>query len=428
MNMFSARSLVLSFAMTMGLASIAVQAQDRVRGVDCTEERESPSGTLTERTYNRLSNAYEDIGEELYDEAYEALENLLERTRRQDYEQAVIRQAMGHVRMQQERPLEAIEHFERAVELDQMRNEQHFEMVLLIANLYYSEEMYAEALDQLDFWFCLVDEDQSNLVDVWVMKASIHAQADEFREALDAIDRALALADDPREQWYQLKLGMHMELNEYREAIDVLKIVIPMSPDSKNYWIQLSSLHMELDNEEDSKAALKLAYRRGLLDRQTEFVQLASLLQSKGAPRRAAEVMQDGLEQGIVEDTRRHWEMAAGAWYEAREQDSALDAYERAGAQADDGKIDLQRSFILTDLERWEEARDALTRALELGGLEPNERGNAHLLLGMSYFNLGNYDASIEQFDQARQFDRVRQAASEWINHVREERGRRSSR
>jgi hypothetical protein len=78
---------------------------------------------------------------------------------------------------------------------------------------------------------------------------------------------------------------MHLELNEYRPAIDTLKILIPMSPDTKNYWLQLSALYAELDNEEESKSTLHLAYRRNLLDRQTEFMQLASLLQSQDAPR-----------------------------------------------------------------------------------------------------------------------------------------------
>ena len=83
------------------------------------------------------------------------------------------------------------------------------------------------------------------------------------------------LSDDPKEQWYQLKLGMHLELNGgggINPEIDTLKILISMSPDKKNYWLQMSALYMELDNERESKSTLALAHRRGLLDRQTEFM------------------------------------------------------------------------------------------------------------------------------------------------------------
>lgn len=419
----------LSVATVVGLMIAgSVHAQTRVQGYECGVEREVSAGAHSQQTYNRLTDIYELIGEEEYDEAYSLLQNLEERTRRDDYDQAVVNQAMGHVRMQQENNAAALAHFQRAVELNAMPNAQHFEMILLIANIYYTMDRFQDALDQLDLWFCVIPPDQTNIVDVWVMKASIHAQIDEFRQSLDAIDRAISLSDDPKEQWYQLKLGMHLELNEYQPGIDTLKILISMSPDKKNYWLQMSALYMELDNERESKSTLALAYRRGLLDRQTEFMQLASLLQVHDSPRLAAEVMEDGLGRGIIEESRRNWEMAGGAWYEARELDKALNAYERAGSFADDGKIDIQRGFILVDLERWDEARQAMSRALELGGLSESDTGNGYLLLGMANMNLGNYDAAQEAFNQATNYSRVRQAAREWMNHLREERGRRSGR
>ncbi|TVQ41499.1 MAG: hypothetical protein EA370_01830, partial [Wenzhouxiangella sp.] len=83
--------------------SASAQEQTRVQGIECGVEREVSAGTLQESTFNRLSRIYEDIGEEKYAEAYSALQSLLDRGRRTEYEQAVIHQAMGHVRMQQER-------------------------------------------------------------------------------------------------------------------------------------------------------------------------------------------------------------------------------------------------------------------------------------------------------------------------------------
>jgi len=419
-------SLLPVALLAAGLAQ--AQTPQSVRGYECGVEREVPAGALSQSTYSRLERIYEMIGEENYAEAFPELENLLERVSREDYEQAVVLQAMGYVRINQERVSDALSFFERAVELNIMANAQQFEMILMIANIYYQEERFQEALEQLDLWFCVIPPDQTNIVDVWVMKASLHAQIDEFREALTAVDRAISLSDDPKEQWYQLKLAMHLELNEYPQAIETLKVLIPMSPDKKNYWLQMSALYMELEDEEEAKATLALAYRRGLLDRSTEFMQLASLLQSQNSPRQAAEVMEDGLARGIIESTRRNWEMVGGAWYEARELDKALNGYEQAGQMAEDGKIDVQRGFLLVDLERWEEARDALARAIELGGLSETEVGNAHLLLGMAHMNLGDFESAQASFNEATNYSRVRQAAREWLNHLREERGRRSGR
>lgn len=300
-------------------------------------------------------------------------------------------------------------------------------MMLQVAQLNYVTEHYQEALRQLDIWFCVTPDSQQNRDTIWVMKASIHAQIDEFREALVAIDRAIDMSDEPRENWYQLKLAMHFELEEYSRAAEVLQILINMSPEKKDYWVQLASIYMQLERGRDSLAVLALAHREGLLDRQSEYMQLASLQQEYDFPRKAAEVMQEGLENGVVESTRRNWEMVAGAWYSARDLDRALLAYERAGAESSDGKLDLQRAFILTDQERWDDAMDALERALHVGGLSDSDLGNAYLLLGTSRFNTDDFDGALEAFNQAANYGRVEHSAREWINHIRQERSRRSS-
>lgn len=402
-------------------------AQETVAGYQCGVEREVSAGSYSERTYNRLSDAYEQIGEENYAEAYDALESLLERNERDDFTAATIMQAMAFIHAQQERYREAINMFQRAIDRNALPNNQHYEMILQVAQLYYSIERYQDALDQLDIWFCVTPDEQKNKVQVWVMKASIHAQIEEFRNAIQAIDRAIALSDEPKENWYQLKLGMHFELEEFNEAADVLQILLRMNPEKKDYWIQLASVYSQLDRTRDSMAVLSLAHREGLLERQSEYLQLASLQQEFDFPRKAAELLQEGLEQGIIENTRRNWEMTGGAWYAARELERALEAYERAGAQSTDGEIDLQRAFILTDQERWDEAVEALSRALELGGLSDSQTGNAWLLLGTARYNLGNVDGAMDAFNEARDYGRVEDAAREWMNHIRNESSRQAS-
>jgi len=425
------RSLLLTLLMMSLVGPALAQSGQRLletqgseAGV-CGIERRVAGGALSASTYARMEDIYELIGEERYDEAYVELQPMLERVSRNEYELAVVLQTMANVRMAQEREEDALPLYARAIELDTMGNAQHFDMILVVANIHYSLDRFREALEQLDIWFCNVPSDQSNINDVWVMKASLHAQLDEFRESITAVDRAILLADEPKEQWYQLKFAMHVELDEYRNAIEALKVLIDMSPDKKNYWLQMSALYMELDEPAASKSTLALAYRRDLLDRSSEFLQLASLFQMQDSPRQAAEVMEDGIARGIVESTRRNWEMIGGAWYEARELEKALVAYENAGAVSDEGKIDLQRAFLLVDLERWQEARMAIRRALELGGLSEAQRGNAYLLLGISAINLDDEAQAQSAFNQASNYSRVRQAAREWITHLRNERGRR---
>lgn len=411
--------LSLTALLSVGAANHAYAQAEAT--VTCGVEREVDPGLLSEPIYRRLNDIFEKFGEELFQEAYNDLDDMRDR-RLSDYERASVQQAMGFAAAQQEDYPRAIGHFEEAIRINAMPNDQHFEMILQIAQLYNAIERYDQALEQLELWFCVSTEDAQKQAAVWLLKANLHMQRDEFRLALESIDTAIELREDPPESWYRVKLGMHMELEEWRPATDVLKILIRMNPDRKDYWIQLSGSYIELEDQAEAMAALRLAWRKGLLDRGSEYVQLAGLLQNMDSPRQAAEVLQDGLNKGLVEATSQNWEMTAGAWYEAREMENALAAYDRAGELSDSGKIDFQRASILTNREEWEAARDAATRAIEKGDLTDSQAGNAYILIGMANFNLGDYDTAEEAFNRAAGYGRLRQAAQEWINHINQTR------
>ena len=116
--------------------------------------------------------------------------------------------------------------------------------------------------------------------------------------------------------------------------------------------------------------------------------------------------------------------MAADAWYVAEEMKNALAAYEQAGKVSDEGSIDLRRAYILVDMERWEESTEALTAALEKRGFSDRKTGEAYLLLGMSEFNLGHYSKASTAWGRAGKYPKIKEAAQQWMNHMREERAR----
>lgn len=421
------RSLGLSLGLCLITLAAPANAQTGSETLQCGEEREIDQGTMTESVYNRMNEAFEKIGEEEYAEARRDLERLADASL-SNFEQASVEQALGFLAAQREDYRAAIEHFSEAIRLDQLPNSTHFEMILQVAQLHNALREFDQALEQLEFWFCVSTEEAQKVAEVWVLKASLHLQKDEYEEALVAIDQAIELADDPQESWYRVKLGVLLELERYAPAVDVLKTLINIDPDRKEYWMQLSGVYMELDDNAEAMAALRLAYRRGLLDRGSEYTQLAGLLQEMDSPRQAAEVMEEGIERGFIEATARNWEMTAGAWYQAREMQEALDAYEAAGALSDSGRIDFQRASIMTSEEQWDGVLSAATRALEKGDLTESQEANAQLLIGMAQFNLGNLEQAEQAFNRAANYGTLRTAAREWLNHIAQTRERMASR
>jgi response regulator of citrate/malate metabolism len=58
--------------------------------------------------------------------------------------------------------------------------------------------------------------------------------------------------------------------------------------------------------------------------------------------------------------------------------------------------------------------------ALNKGGLR--SQGIAHLTMGMAYFNIGDYQHSIEQLNQAQKYERSRGTAQQWAKYVETQR------
>ncbi len=391
----------------------------------CGVERKiQVKGFTNEVVYKRLSRIYEDIGEEKYAEAYPQLQQLLERTR-SPYEKAVIRQALAQVAWTLERYNEALRHFEIAVELNSLPNRTHFSLMYQIAQLYTMQERYNEALKALDLWLCKVDTKEITS-SVYVLKASIYSHQKNWRDGIVAIDKAIELDANPKESWFQMKLGAHFELEQYPKAALTLERMIELWPAKRTYWMQLSQIYLKLKRNKRALAVVALAYKNKLLDREADIKHLANLYQFLDIPYKAALVMQTGLENGMVKDTRKNWEMTGDAWMTSEEIDEALAAYENAGKDAKDGKIDLRRGYLLTDMEKWDDGSQALALAIRKGGMKDNAVGQAYLLKGMCEFGMGNTRQARDDFGNATRFTSTRSAAQQWIKHMNEERARRS--
>lgn len=392
----------------------------------CDVDRDVGTGTLDELTWKQLNSVYEDVGEERYDEAYEDLRKMLGRVGRDRYLQAILNQALAQVEWSRGNYDPALKYFEAAVEIDALPDEAHYALMYQIAQLYFMKGRYHDALERLDLWFCTVPPEKITSA-AYVLKASIHARQENYPALLDAIDAAIAMDVDPKEPWFQLKLAAHYELEQYPQAAQTLELLITKWPDKKVYWTQLAQIYYRLKQDERALAVLALAYRKGLLDKQSDITYLSSLYSNSDVHYKAAEVLEQGIRDGIVRPSKVHWTVVGDAWYAAEELEKALAAYEEAGRLADDGLTDLRRGYILIDLERWPAALEALNRALEKDGLDDRQSGEAYLLRGMSQFNLGDFDRASADWGRAGRYEKSREAARQWQNHLEEERRRRAS-
>jgi len=415
----------LLLTVMLAVLAISLPGQVMAQASECGNKRGKISAALDEKTWIRLNDVFEDVGEELFDVAYDKLQKMNARAH-DNYQKAVLAQALGQLEWTRSNYNSALINFEKAVGLDALPDLAHFSLMYQIAQLYYIQDRYDEALDKLALWVCKVPEGKITVAS-YVLKASIHTRKQDWKNVVPAIEKAISMSDEPMEAWYQLKLASHFELAQFPQAAKTLESLIQSWPDKKDYWVRLSQVYYKLKMDDEALSVLALAYRRNMLDKQVDILYLSNLYSNNDVPFKAAGVLHKGIQDGFVEPNGENWVMLADAWYAAGEMDKALAAYENAGKASDDGEIDLRRAYILVDLERWSEASAAVKSALDKGGFNERKTGDAYVLQGMSEFNLGNYTKASTAWGRASQYPKAKKSAQQWMNHMREERARRSS-
>jgi len=422
MNMFSflaadrAWRPVVAVALALLTAAVLATRVDRAYAEE-GKKRDKPIGALTERTYKRLTVVHQLIGEKKYGEALALLQPLNEGAKPESYEKAVILQTYGFIYAAQSNYNEALRYLEQALKLDVLPDEATSRLVYNVAQLHIALNHYRQGLKLLLDWLKTTDKPTP---DAHALAAIAYAELKEYRNAIPHVRKAVELSSNPQESWFQLWLSMHYELKEYPQAAEVLEQMVRRFPHREKYWKQLSSIYLEIKEDDKALATLELAYTQGYVKEEKEIMQLVNLYLFRKLPFEAAQVLEKALNDGTVAGTQKTWELLGNAWMDAQEINRAIPALEKAGAASKDGEIELRVAYLYIEKENWKKAADALLVAVRKGGLK--NTGMAYVMLGMTAYESKQYDKAIGYFNQAREFDKTRQAATEWLNHVQSER------
>jgi len=389
------------------VASPAAHAQ-----TDCENPREA-SGSFSEFTYRRLTRIQEDIAEEKYNDAIEGVRELLPKIKRNEYEQALVYQTEAFAWASQDDYRNAIPAFRKAIDLNALPQAQHEQMLNNLGQLYYAVEQKDEAIKYL---LRYLDEACSEpSPDAYILIASIYVDKKQYAKALPFVDRAIRSKKDVPETWYQLKLAIHYEQKQFKPAAETLVKLISLHPIKEDYWKQLSGVFLEMKDDPESLAVLALAGRQGFLDTERELENLANVYLFLEIPYKAAEVLQQGMEQGIIQRDLDSLEKLGTAWQLARENAEALEAYTAAAPLASDGRIWFRLGQIYIDDENWTEAEKALKNALAKG---VDDRGEVQLMIGVAAWNQGRTEEARQAFLAARNDSSTKSQAQAWLAHL----------
>jgi len=367
---------------------------------------------LKQATYNELAKAQQALEAEDYGKTREVLDALLAKVEKGSYDQAVVYQNLAYLYASVESFAEAIKYFQAALALDVLPADVTHNLLFNLGQLQLADEQYKPGIANIEKWL-KAEPKPSN--DTYVLLASAYYQIKSYKKVITYISKAIKNDKSPSESWYQMQLAAHFELKQFKSAIKVLEVLVSQYPYKKKYWQQLSYLYFDQNKEMRAVAVSALAEKLALTDKQS-VMNLANMYRYLHIPYKAAQLLEQYFEKGVIKRDFDNLEKLADSWLAAREVDKAAAVLTEMTSLDKTGETDLKLGRVFTSSENWQQALSPLQNSLEK--LPKPQRGLPVLLLGTAYFYLNKTEQAEKMFEQALQYKEFRVQANQWLTHL----------
>lgn len=381
------------------------------------DDKKNSQPFMTQRTARELEDVQEFFDQEKFREALEVLRELQESTKENEYEQAVTLQWIGYVYINLEEYETALTYLERALRLNALPKEPERAVIYTTAQIYSQLEQYQKTIDLMTDWFKTAENPPA---DAYLIVANAYAALEKWAPAYPYIKQAVQKSEKKIESWWQLKVTVEFELGKYAEAAESLEVLVANWP-KKRYWRMLAGVYMELENEAKALSSLASGYQQGVIDEESDLLNLARLYMMKEVPYQAGQLLEKEIATGNIEETKKNYELLSSAWIQAREYPKGIAALGKAAELAEDGELYLRQAQLFMNVVNYEGARKAAEKALEKGGLEEKEKGQAWLIRGSASAELKQFADAETAFNKARGYESTRRIATSWLQFIRTE-------
>ena len=378
----------------------------------CVSPVFAAKNSVTGKTFKKLTEIQEIMGEGKSAEAHNQLKVLLTEVEENTLDQALTLQTLGYVEMARENFPEAIKHLKASLDLNLLPQNVVYNIGYMVAQLHAALGQFDDALTFAEQWFTKLEAPKA---DQFIFMANIYAQTKQFEKSIPYAEQAIKASDKPKETWFQLLTAGYFELKRFKEAAQSLQRTIENWPEKPGYWEQLASVYVMLEDESSALSVLKLAFIQNILDKENTFKSLIQLSVANGVPEHAARLLETCFEEKYLPENEEYLEMLAVAWTAAKERDAAITAYERLAKISEEGDAWISISNIYVEKGDWQQAENALKSALQK---ELEEPGKAWLLLGISQAELEKFSDAKKSLKKAGAYEYTERSASKWIRYA----------
>jgi len=414
--------LLQATLLSLILATILISAP--AWGADDDDKRRKPPTKVTEKlspeVYQKIEEAQTALEEKRFNDAEAAMNELKAKgDKLNDYEKAQTYNFLAAIHYEQGRTQATIEDYIQILKLENAPEQIRNNALFRLAQLYFVEEDYAKSVRILDEWMSRVD---SVRPEAHMLKAQAYYQLEQYDQAEGPVITAMTEAkrrNQPlQENWLALLRAIYYEQGKYKSAVKVLSELVERWP-NPNYYKQLAGMLGLMGQQEGQLYVMHAAYSAGMLESESEILNMARLYMAEDAPYPATEVIQQGFANGSIEENAENLQLLAQAMALAKDHEGQIPVLEKAARLSGEARQYLYLGQAQVALYRWADAAESLNKALSIGGLE--RTGSVYMQLGTAYFNLERYGPALQAFKEARAYEDYASQARQWVAFVNQE-------
>lgn len=404
-------ALALAFSLLAGGPAYAKDEEQRRKPPTQVTEKLSP------KVFEQLSAAQAALEAKKPAEALGILDKLKAEDKLNDYEKAQIYSFYAAVHYESGDIDATIEDYLDILRLEKVPQQLRDNALFRLAQLYFVKEDYATAIKILDKWIAGAENVSP---DAYMLKAQAYYQLENYEGAkaasLEALREARRRNQAPKENWLALLRGVYYELGDYEPAAKLLELLIQMYP-KPAYYKQLSGMYGLLEQPRKQLYIMHAAHVNGMLESESELLNLARMYMSQDAPAPAIAVIQEAMEKELVDDEKpENLQLLSQAMALAQEHEAQIPILKKLAEATGEGRHYLYLGQAQVALSRWADAAVSLRKALQGGDLK--DRGNVQIQLGMALFNAGELKQARRVFIDASEDSEVGKAAANWVKYV----------
>lgn len=316
----------------------------------------------------KLSDAYE--AQDL--EKSQALANeIIADEKSNSYDKSMAARIAGAALLGQD-DAKAMEYFQQALQFNGLKNEEHYEVMYILAQLHAQDERYDQSLATIDQ---LLTETSTTDPAIAALKGNVLLRLERYPEAIEIL-RPLAEGAEAKPEYQQMLMAAYAESGQGAEASRLAEQIAARTPDDKRSQLNLAATYLQTEQYDKAAAVYEALRAKGELTEEREYRNLmASYLSLDDAQAKAIEIINEGLQKNILKPDHQTYVALAQAYYfgEPQQIPQAIEAYQKAAPLAPTGETYLNLSKLLANEGRLAEAKQAAQSALDKGVRNPDE-------------------------------------------------------